>query len=94
MRGRVSTPRLLAALARATDERRILAWSAVESEQALLGATAVGGGLPVSDERTARFGVYLNDGTGSKMSYYITPTVALDWISCSDTARQLTSRSS
>lgn len=90
MKGQGSTPGLLTALARATEERRILAWSADESEQALLGDTVMAGRLPVTDDRTARFGVYLNDGTGSKMSYYVKPTVALDWGSCGGGDRELT----
>ena len=89
MEGRGSTPGLLAALARATEERRILAWSADESEQALLDNTVMAGRLPVTDEHTARFGVYLNDGTGSKMSYYVEPTVTLDWGSCGSDDREL-----
>lgn len=90
LKGQGSTPGLLTALARATEERRILAWSAEEDEQAVIRDTALAGSLPVTDERTARFGVYLNDGTGSKMSFYVRPTVTLDWGACGAAGRELT----
>jgi hypothetical protein len=80
--GRGSTPGLIAALARGVQERRVLAWAAEPTEQAVIEGTTLAGQLPASDGRTARFGVYLNDGTGSKMSYYIVPKVELRWGSC------------
>ncbi|MEV8239984.1 DUF4012 domain-containing protein [Microbacterium testaceum] len=75
--GRGSTDALLVALGRASEERRLLVWSAAPDEQAVLDGTSLAGQLPVTDTRTARFGVYFNDGTGSKMSYYIKPDVTV-----------------
>ncbi|WP_285137039.1 DUF4012 domain-containing protein [Microbacterium sp. lyk4-40-TSB-66] len=80
--GRGSTPGLIAALARGVEERRVLVWAAEPTEQAVIEGTSLAGQLPASDGRTARFGVYLNDGTGSKMSYYIAPRTELRWGSC------------
>ena len=80
--GQGSASDLIAAFARAAAERRLLVWSADESEQAVLEGSPVAGELPVSDAQTTRFGVYLNDGTGSKMSYYTVPNVDLTWDSC------------
>lgn len=80
--GRSSTA-LLTALRRGVDERRVLVWSANDDEQRLIDGTSLAGNLPVSDAKTARFGVYLNDATGSKMSYYVEPTVSLAWTDCS-----------
>ena len=92
--GRGSASGLIDALTRAGEEHRLLAWSAHPDEQALIDGTVVAGQLPVTDAHTARFGVFLNDGTGSKMSYYITPDVSLAWGSClpagQDAVRQLT----
>lgn len=85
--GHGSTAGMLTALARAADEHRVLVWAADADEQALVAGTTLAGELPVTDERTARFGVFLNDGTGSKMSYYVKPDVALAWEQCNQTAR-------
>ncbi|MCP2638095.1 DUF4012 domain-containing protein [Microbacterium sp. HD4P20] len=81
--GGVDPAALVQALGRAGDERRLLLWSAHEDEQALLADTTLAGGLPVTDAATARFGVYLNDGTGSKMDFYQTATSTVTWNECS-----------
>ncbi|MEV8268552.1 DUF4012 domain-containing protein [Microbacterium sp. NPDC076911] len=73
---------LVAALTKAGSENRLLMWSAVESEQALIAETTLAGGLPVTDETTTSFGAYVNDGTGSKMDYYLDTDVAVQWDSC------------
>lgn len=85
--GKGSTSGMLSALARAADERRVLIWSARPEEQSLLEGSTLAGELPETDERTARFGVFLNDATGSKMSYYVSPRVTLAWSGCPDTAQ-------
>jgi hypothetical protein len=73
---------LVAALTRAGDEQRLLLWSAHDEDQAILADTTLAGGLPPSDQDAATFGVFLNDGTGSKMDYYVQPQVGLQWTSC------------
>jgi len=73
---------LVAALSRAGDERRLLLWSALPEDQDVLADTTLAGTLPVSDDETARFGVYLNDGTGSKMDYYVTADTTVGWGAC------------
>lgn len=94
LKGQGSTPGILTALVRSTDERRVFMWAANPEEQALLDGTALAGGLPETTDQTARFGVYLNDGTGSKMSYYVKPTATLVWGHCATdgpaNSRQLT----
>ena len=80
--GGVDPATLVSALSKAGDENRLLLWSAHEDEQAVLADTTLAGGLPVTDAETARFGVYLNDGTGSKMDYYQTATSTLTWNDC------------
>jgi len=85
--GHGSTAGMLTALARAADEHRVLVWAADANEQALVAGTTLAGELPVTDGRTARFGVFLNDGTGSKMSYYVKPDVRLSWGQCTQTSR-------
>ena len=63
-------------LRRATGERRVLVWSVEHREQADLAATPVAGLL---SEATGppTIGVFLNDGTGAKLGYYLPNTVAL-----------------
>ena len=74
---------LVGALAQAAGERRLLLWSSTPNEQALFEKTALAGALPTSDADAARFGVYLNDGTGSKLGYYLKVDTAVTWDSCS-----------
>lgn len=77
--GRVDPSALVEALTRAGSERRLLLWSADADDQALLTGTTLQGALPTSDAENTSIGVYLNDGTGSKMDYYLRPTVAAAW---------------
>ena len=80
--GDVDPAALVGALTRAGDEDRLLLWSTHENEQSVLEGTTLAGGLPVSDDEAARFGVYVNDGTGSKMDFYQNAKTALEWSSC------------
>lgn len=74
---------LVDALVRAGDERRLYLWSADPADQAILDGTTLQGRLPVTDTETTRFGVYFNDGTGSKMDYYMNVAASTGW--CTDT---------
>jgi hypothetical protein len=80
--GKGSTPGLLSAFSRGAEERRVLLWSTHEDEQAVLSGSTFAGALPITNERTARFGVYFNDAGGSKMSYYVKPDVRIAWSGC------------
>jgi len=80
--GGVDPAALVAALARAGDEQRLLIWSAHPEDQTVLEGTTLAGGLPVTDAAASRFGVYVNDGTGSKMDYYLTATPSVTWDQC------------
>ncbi|CAL4860796.1 DUF4012 domain-containing protein [Microbacterium sp. MM2322] len=81
-RGDVNPGKLVEALARAGTEHRLYLWSAKEADEAVLAGTTLAGAPPEGDSDTARFGVYFNDGTGSKMDYYISPEVTLGWSGC------------
>lgn len=64
-------PRSLAlAIRDVVAERRLLFWSARETEQAELVDTPLGGVLPEREE-TPTVGVFLNDGSGAKLGYYL-----------------------
>ncbi|GAA3655943.1 DUF4012 domain-containing protein [Microbacterium marinilacus] len=71
--GRYEPATLVAALMKAGGERRLLVYSTHPDEQQTLADTTLSGPPPSSDE----FGVYLNDGTGSKMGYYLRTDVTL-----------------
>jgi hypothetical protein len=83
--GRVDPAALVDAVGQAGRERRLLVWNADATEQAVLEGSTLQGALPVSDGTRSTFGVYLNDGTGSKMDYYLHPLVETAWCG-SDTA--------
>jgi hypothetical protein len=73
---------LLEGVTQAGSERRILIWSAHEEDQAILAGTKFTGELPFSDDEERKFGVYLNDGTGSKMDYYLDVRTAIGQATC------------
>jgi len=80
--GHLDPKAMITALAKGADEHRILIWSAHAHEQKLLAQTTLAGGLPVSSERTQRFGVYLNDRTMAKMDYYLHTSVDVGQATC------------
>jgi len=80
--GRADPSLLIDAIERAGAERRLLVWNADAADQAVLDGTTFQGGLPRSDPARTTVGVYLNDGTGSKMDYYLRPEIETAW--CTD----------
>lgn len=82
--GRAEPSKVLSALSRAGDERRLLLWSEHEDEQRVLAQTTLSGHRPVTDDDAARFGIYLNDGTGSKLGYYLDVDPQLTWNRCGE----------
>ncbi|WP_432837658.1 DUF4012 domain-containing protein [Dactylosporangium sp. CA-092794] len=69
---------LLSGLARAAGEHRVLLWSAHPEEQALIAGSAVEGALPERDAADRpTVGVFLNDGGGAKLDYYLAPSLEL-----------------
>ncbi|HEY9564294.1 MAG TPA: DUF4012 domain-containing protein [Nocardioides sp.] len=75
--------KILEALARATDERRLLVTSFDEAEQAKLAGTKAAGEMSAGDG-DGQIGVYLNDATMSKMSYYLDYDVKVRATGCAD----------
>jgi hypothetical protein len=67
----------LAQLDRAAGERRVLLWSAHPAEQRLLAGTVLAGILPAADGQRPTVGVFLNDGSGAKLGYYLTQAAEL-----------------
>ncbi|MFW2512339.1 DUF4012 domain-containing protein [Demequina sp. SO4-13] len=64
---------------RALDEERLLVWSANEAEQAVLDTTVAGGNILEQDET---LGVFINDGSGSKIGYYVDATLEAERSMC------------
>ncbi|MFF2623488.1 DUF4012 domain-containing protein [Oerskovia jenensis] len=78
---------LLGAVQRATSEHRALVWSSHEDEQSLLADTVVSGDLSSSDRAADTVGVFFNDATAGKMSYYLDSTVQHVASECSASGR-------
>jgi hypothetical protein len=79
----------LGELARAAGERRILVWSAHADEQRVIAGTVLEGALPTEDGPGPIVGLFLNDGSGSKLSYYLTQKTELVMRSCRRDGRRL-----
>jgi len=90
--GRADPRRLVEALSRAGSEGRLLLWNADADDQAALDGTTLQGTLPASDADQTSFGVYLDDGTGSKMDYYLHPSVDVAWCGPDRAALRVTLR--
>jgi len=75
--GSFDTKQFIGALTQGTDEGRLRLWSADRGEQRRIAGTPLAGELPTATADTRQFGVFLNDGTASKMDYYLTKTVAI-----------------
>jgi hypothetical protein len=88
--GRGDPGRVLEGLVRGAEERRILVWSSIESEQRLLAPTKVGGTLRTEPTPGPLMGVFLNDGTAAKMSYYLDATTSLTSVRCQADRQYLT----
>jgi hypothetical protein len=79
---------LLTELARSAGERRLLAWSAHPEEEQALTGTVLAGQLPTQDGASPTVGVFLNDGSGSKLSYYLTHSATLSVGGCDEDGDQ------
>ncbi|MDM4718823.1 DUF4012 domain-containing protein [Micromonospora sp. WMMA1363] len=74
---------LLSAFGHSITERRILFWSAHPEEQRTLGDSRMAGVLPEKDT-VPTVGVFLNDGSGAKLGYYLRPEATLTVGGCQD----------
>jgi hypothetical protein len=90
LNGQGDPKQILTELARAAGERRLLVWSADKSEEAILDGTVLAGRLPDDGAGNPTVGVFLNDGGGAKLSYYLTQAAALSVGACAeDGSREL-----
>jgi len=81
---------MIDALAATAREGRILVWSSDPSEQALISGTVLSGELAGEVGTAPVLGVYLNDSSATKMSYYLDYSVDVERLEClSDGTRLL-----
>ncbi|MFB9237749.1 DUF4012 domain-containing protein [Plantactinospora siamensis] len=83
----VNLPAVATALGSVLAERRLLFWSAHPDEQAEVVDTRLGGVLPDQETRPT-VGVFLNDGTGAKLGYYLVGTAKLTAGACEPGGRR------
>ncbi len=84
-----STTTFLTALGQAATEGRIYIHDFDNNVQRALSGTTVAGELQGGDPRVPQVGVYLNDATGSKMSFYLRSRVRLRAEGCASRQQQL-----
>ena len=80
--GGIPSDVLLRGLARSAREHRLYVHSFHHEEQQALEGTEVSGELSSGPATTPQVGVYLNDTTGAKMSYYLRTRVNVDGLQC------------
>ena len=83
---------LVTGLIRGVNERRILMHSFAPDEQALIEGTTIAGEVDTAPTEAPQVGVYLNDGTGAKMSFFLDHEVEVTSVSCEDGRQTLAAR--
>jgi hypothetical protein len=81
MSGSAAPRALLDSLITANNENRLYLWSDDRKEQSALDGTRLQGNLPHTSDHQTQFGIYLNDGTGSKLDYYMKSATGVTWCS-------------
>ncbi|HAM27839.1 MAG TPA: hypothetical protein DCP11_14395 [Microbacteriaceae bacterium] len=80
--GQVNTKALIAAVIKASSEKRILIWTSRKDEQKVIENSPFLGTPPVSTPKTDAFGVYYSDQTPSKLDHYLKQNVQLSQTVC------------
>ena len=80
--GQGDPEQVLRGLVRGASDRRILLWSAFPEEQRLLAPTRLAGELPREATESPHVGVFLNDGTGNKLGFYLHHDVSVTPTRC------------
>ncbi|HZL05109.1 MAG TPA: hypothetical protein VFE45_06785, partial [Coriobacteriia bacterium] len=82
---------MIDALAEGARQGRLMVWSAHPEEQALLAGTVLSGELTGVRGESPVIGVYFNDGSQSKMGYYLRADVSASTTECfEDGSQQVT----
>jgi hypothetical protein len=80
--GSVNPALAIASLAQAAGERRLLLWSASQQDRDAIAGTVLEGALPLDDGPRPTVGVFLNDGSGAKLGYYLRASVDITTDHC------------
>ena len=83
---------LVQGLIRGVNEHRILMHSFAPEEQAEVAGTTIAGEVDDAAGDSPEVGVYLNDGTGAKMSFFLDHQVQVTSVSCEDGRQKLAGR--
>lgn len=75
--GKADAKQLIEGISRGVSEGRVLLWSGLPEEQSVIAKYPLSGSVDGPSISPAQFGLYLNDGTGAKMDYYVRRTVQL-----------------
>jgi hypothetical protein len=75
--GKGDAKSLIKGITRGASEGRVLVWSGLNNEQAVIAGYPLSGSIAGPSVAPAQFGVYFNDGTGAKMDYYVKRTAQL-----------------
>ncbi len=89
--GQGDRTRVVTALARAVGEGRLHVWSAHDDEEPVLAGEAFGGAFLSGDSADAA-GVFLDDGTASKLGYYLRTGLSVEDMHCAGDAPSATVR--
>ncbi|WP_199516375.1 DUF4012 domain-containing protein [Nucisporomicrobium flavum] len=84
IKGQGDAKGMVTQLARAAGERRLLMWSADQAEETALTGTVLEGRLPTDQASRPTVGVFLNDGTGAKLDYYLSHAAELSVGDCDE----------
>jgi hypothetical protein len=87
--GTGSPTKLLSALGAAVNEGRVHVHLFDRHLQQQVDGTAITGAMDFAQSRNAQIGIYLNDATGSKMSYYLRDTMKTRATSCAQGVQTL-----
>lgn len=75
---------VLRQVASAAGQRRLLVWSRTPAEERAISGTRVSGALPRDIGPAPAVGMYLSDGTASKIEYYLDFEGSLKSVSCTE----------
>ncbi len=87
--GHVDASAAASAVLQMAQERRLLLWSTDAAEQRLIEQLPVAGRLPLHDSSGPIVGIFLNDGSGAKLNYYLRTQVTLTDVTCAVDRRRM-----
>ncbi|MDP9936312.1 hypothetical protein J2T11_002674 [Paenarthrobacter nicotinovorans] len=90
--GNTDAKRLLDGISKGVQERRVLLWSNIPSEQETIAKYGLGGSIAGPSVSPTQFGVYFNDGTGAKMDFWMKRSVQIIKDCTRDGYREVTVR--